>query len=851
MMRKKVSILKSAYLIFCFCSFALIPAVIGFSETAGVMNILNPQLHTEPNNLIFYMDQAGAANIAFQYMHENIPNEISYIRRSSEIWSAPVSLKLDNWSNVILCDTVNLSDMTPVMLLLGDNADYAQIFDLTDINSGDNIPEKLGIPEEELNAMLVGNQHLFVSYNFNGRWSEPIDIPDTYGASKAIMAAGADSDALVLFYKDSDKNIETIDDIDLYATVFNKGTWSKPLRLTNDDKVDYSAQVTYINNEYLVVWVSDDDNDMETVEDKLLHYAVLGSDGSEITGQNSIVDEFQIDTVPVLGQYNDNAVLLWTSETLSDTDMRRPIWEMKYNNGWLPKETTGLLTYQMGSGRLFKTGDSLVFIYRAGASLQTAVTDGEGWFSGGTLINFNLLALNVSSVAFYPDVEGDLHIGMTGYVSAKDDSSENEFDGIYYTRRSLACDLTINYLDVSPRKKKIGQDIEITFDIYNYGYMRSGDYDVLIKQDQEVMATLEGESLPSGEGSSFSYELLMDKTTMNFELEIVTDSLESSKENNLAKVTAKVLPDYSVRSVKRIGNDRIAARIVENKGIASPRVNVDFYAVIEGESEKIGSSTYDPIADELVEISWQNVASLTGPYQLVAEVNHDRHVGEDEYANNKGSFIFNPLPDFVVDSFMTSKDSISVAVSNIGEKEVSNADVLITDSPEVVTAHDIDDVVGDLHYYQELELDENQKANVTINYDGLNSIKDRRIYAIVNPGGNIAESDQNNNLATTLVKLRNELPSASSRLLFGAVFGSGSNITVTLVNTGNEPVVASRLELVNNNGNIVKQEIIPVVKSRGWKRIMIKDVENGSYVVRLITNISTSTPDILEKSVNL
>ena len=843
--------MRKKYVLLFYLIILIIPASLCFAEADSIINILKPQTGINPRNLTFFTDQSGACNISYQYQHENAPNEIYFVRPHGEIWSAPIYLDLKTWSNVYLCDITNLSDNTPLMVLLGDNTDYARIFDVSAIDDGEDIPAALGMTEAEFSNMLLNNQRLFASFMINGQWAEPAAIPGTYGASKAMLDAGSDGSALVLFSRDADNSIETIGDIDLFATVYKNGTWSEIVRITDNEKADYGSQIVFIRGKYLIVWASDDDNNIETDADRLLNYAVVGSDGREIVNSIAIMNQFQTNPIPVLGKYKDKAILMWSSEPLSEEDLRRPVWEIQYENNWGTPQKTGLLNYQMGSGSLHEIGNSLVLIYHEAGTLQAATNEGDGWFTSGALINFNLLSLDASDASYYPDNKGNLHIGLTGFIPGREKNYENEFDGIYYTERSLKCDLAMYNVNASPRKKKIGQDMELQFTVYNSGYFKSGKFSVLVKEDQKLLKKFEEEGLPAGEEQSFSYKVKMDKATMNFEMEIITGSEESNKDNNRQIFSVKVLPDYTVRSVARKGTGQVVARVMEEKGIAAPPVPVDFYIVIDGESKKIGSGTYDPIADEPVGIEWQDYNTVTGSYQLIAEVNQPREVQEDDYANNKGSFIFNPLPDFVVENFTTSKEAVSVTLKNIGEKAVSKIDILVTDNPEVVAADDINAVFGDLHYYQEVALDENQSATVNINYSRMNELQDKRIYAVVNPKGSTAESDQNNNLATTLVKLRDTLPAGGRQLIFGAVFGYGSRITVTLVNTTDDPAMTPKIELVNSRGIVVNQQILPVVKAHGWNKLVFSNIESGQYTIRLITNWTGNNPDVLETSVQL
>ena len=820
----------------------------------GKITILKPETGKNPRNFTFFHDENLGLNLFFQYVHDNSPDRICYVTGNDTIWSAPINLSLEGWNNACLGDIKVLENGTPMMVLVGDDTDYSKIFDLSQVSQNadmDEVFEKLGLDQDRLFEMANGNMRLFSSFLINGEWQEPVPIPGTYGASKPVLAAGGDNSAIVVYYVDADKNIETVNDVDLYANIYHRGTWQNPVRLTENDKLEYNAQAVYVNDRYLIVWGSDEDSDLSTTDDKLLRHSIVGYDGSIIVDNESVINDYQDNAFPILGLFNDRAALLWSSETVSAVDARRPVWQCEYYHGWGLKQKTNLLNVMQGSGSLTQVEDKLVFIYQETGVLQAAVNEGDGWYSNGQIMNLNTLDIDSMDAACFTDENGTLHVGLIGFVPGIDRDYDNEYDGIYYLQRSLLTDLAVKNLFVTPRKKMIGSEIKIEFDVKNEGYFKSNVYSVQVIKNNEVIDTLNGEGLHSGSSQTYAYKTIIDKPALNFGLKVISDSNESNPDNNIADFPVQLEPDYKVRSVQ-YQNNIITARIIENKGIAAPPVSVDFYLNRDSEddvSELIGSSTYDPVEDSPVELSWLD-STVTGPFQITVEVNNTRVVEEDDYSNNKNSYIFNPLPDFVITSFLTANENIHVNIENIGNKDADTVDLLITDDPEIAVSDEDSSQSGEIHYYQEIDLDQSQVRNLKIQYADLAEHLNKKLYAIVNPYNNTTESNLNNNLQTALISISETLPE-QPKILFGKVRGYGSTISAALVNMGNNPAIGSKLCLLNEKGLLVSQKAVPVIAPRSWKEIVFRDVKQGKYTVRLIIRAKGYKDKILEKIVEL
>jgi len=141
-------------------------------------------------------------------------------------------------------------------------------------------------------------------------WSEPNTVATDIGLIIKTTLAYDGNEAVYVYSLDTDHNWQTDADRELYAITYDGTTWSQPARVTSDNLLDANPQVTYDQNDVLLVWYRDANLvtcynfDINNIQ-PLLHTS--GSSGSM---------DFRLAKSPT-GQIS----LVWTDTSLTGVDI--------------------------------------------------------------------------------------------------------------------------------------------------------------------------------------------------------------------------------------------------------------------------------------------------------------------------------------------------------------------------------------------------------------------------------------------------------------------------------------------------------------------------------------------------
>ncbi len=816
-------------------------------------NLLPPIQDRTPGTLRFYVDEQGLTNLAYFYAGNNGENEIAYMVQNNDSWSSPIFAGIGfPYGNSYLNDIQTLANGFPLMLLTGDNTDYEALLNLPDGLSDPPTQEELdqlGYTKEVLEETLAENERLFFSLQTNGKWFSPLPIPDTFRATSPVLSTGNDNTALLVFSRDNDKDFDTLNDFELYATVYRAGHWSDVIRLTDNDTVEDSVQATFVNGEYVIIWISDQDNDLETLTDQQLHFATVSPTG-QIIQQAQSVTSTSYAYQPMLGQWQNQAILLWASAPNSAEDPTISLWESQFNGTWSPPVKTKLNYSSIDGSGFYQVGNHLLLVHSGIGTLKAALHNGEEWLDVGILIDFDKTRLQVESTSFFRDQTGQLLIGVTGYVpSQESESTEVEgFSGIFFTKLPLLSDLTFSSIDAL-ESKQIGETTELRFVVKNEGALITSNYEVQLKKEGNLLQTFTGNPLLPGQEQAFQYDVLLDKVATKVDFQILSSSPESNQENNIQSYSVSISPDYSLSSITRTNDTTLTAKIKELKGIAAIPVLVKFYLIEGDQLTLIGEGQYNPNSVDPVTIEWPEMAQRQEPFQIYLIINEERTVTEDDYANNTGAYRFNPLPDFEITHFQVTSQNIYLTIQNHGDTTIADVTLLLTDDPSIAIQTSPNGVPA--LYSQQVSLDENNQAKLKIARSDIDPINSPALYAVVNPYGTVEELDRNNNSARAAAPLDNTGGSEETTLLqIGEITTWCGTIQLQIVNAGTATVIAPKIQLLNASQTAITETVFPVIGVDSTENVKFDNLQIGDYTLRL-TYSSMSELQILENQVSL
>jgi len=801
--------------------------------------LVAPMQSTLPIGLTFYTDKNGALNLLYANEKSQTTGNIEYLIFDNEHWSSPIDTGALSQNRNTLAGVVTLSNGTPLMLIKGDDTDYGALLGLSSapLEPENEIdPIIPGMTDAELITMLDDNQRLYSSFYTNAGWSAPQLIPNTSRAGNSLLTASDQGGALVIFTLDADNDSTTMGDQELHYSVFFNHVWSNPVPITNNSVAEFGVRTLYVNGQYMAAWVTDEDSDPNTSDDWKFHYTTIGLDG-QMAAPQVVINQLQTETIPILGLVQNQATLLWQGNAVSETDPRRPILTSHFSTTWATPEPTGLFGLQALNGSVYATGGGELLVYYDSGTVQAALNQQDGWHAVGTLANISQTSFDLSELEHFLDQNNELWLAAAAHTPAvgEADNGDEAGDGVFVARIPLSYDLAPAFISSAPNIKRVGQQSTLEIKVGNLGQFSSPDYTVLIRQNSQLLATLNGTTLGPGQTQDISYTLTQNQAIIPLEIEILADANDSNPANNRRNYNIKVLPDFAVRSVKKQGNNRIVADVVERKGISAVPVTVDIYLADAATSSLVASTTFDPNIAEPIIVESADLINKPGEYQILVEVNKTQTVQEDNYSNNQNAFKVKPAPDFLITRLEGDSDTIHVTVRNQGDLPVVSIDLLLTDDPEQAISSILP--ITPWFYQPAVLLGNNGEANIEIQRSTQPVPQGNTLYAVVNPLGQLSEKDRNNNRSKLILTTAAAPPTSGelsvANLELTSLSGWCQNIQTTIENSGDIAIIGPGIEIFNESGASVAHRFVPLVSAGESQDITFNGLAYGAYTVQL------------------
>lgn len=803
-----------------------------------------------------YYDNDDRFNILYQHKYPDKPSELFYVISDGEQWSSPILINKPSFNESTLNDAVRLENGFPLLLMQADSTDYSKVFNIDGALQSPNNPDDPivpGISNEQLSQLLADNQRLFYSLQIRGKWTNPIPLPDSFRAVSPVLTAGDDGSALVVFARDRDKNPTTLSDFELYASAYKNNLWSKPMALTENNKAEYSVQVQYTGGAYLIVWVEDQDNNLENRSDSKLYYAVVNPDGTSKHNASTVVSPNQNQPIPALGRIAGQSVLMWMSQPISDENPQRTVWEARFENGWSTPINSGLAGYKMSDAHFYPATLGSILVYRDDSLVRIALNDGAKWTDAGSLMNYNQSNLLIADAHHFLDKQGVLHFSVAGHVRAAGENNENQEagDGLFYLSKPLSHDLVITDIDAVPYAKYVGKEVNVKFKVRNNGAAPAAQYKVEVHSGGEIVKRLDGHALEVSAHQNFEYKFNIEQVDTHLEI-VVISSGDAVADNNLIKYHVKVKPDYAVRSVVRKDATHFEVDIIERKGIAAAPVMVDVYLIDGLNKSKLTSGEFDTNSGFPMLIETTALIDKVTAYQILVNVNSERVIPEDKYSNNQGAYNHVILPDFHISQFYITSDHVYVNVSNKGDLPAGSVDILLTDNPLLARQGA---AVDQAWYHDNIALDISGEGKLVIDRADFPALSGEKLYAVVNPHNAIRESDYNNNRDKVSLKSASAQGGAGGSdpssypqadLVLENIHAWCDNVQVTLKNLGDSYAIAPIVKLLDTDNYVIASTSLPTVLANTSETVTFNDIASGDFTVI----ISHTTIDGQRKTVS-
>jgi hypothetical protein len=186
----------------------------------------------------------GQVLCAWQNVNRSLPDDVDLggMAAALDIAVASYDSATGRWSTTALTNNSHLDYMPQIAAATNNTALVTWLS-----NEKDDI---LGLDANTPNT---------IRYCFwNGSaWGEPGVAGTGIGSMLRSVLAYDGTKAVYVYATDTDRDMGTDEDRELYALVYDGSQWSKPLRLTNDNVPDVNPQVVFNRGEPLLVWYRD------------------------------------------------------------------------------------------------------------------------------------------------------------------------------------------------------------------------------------------------------------------------------------------------------------------------------------------------------------------------------------------------------------------------------------------------------------------------------------------------------------------------------------------------------------------------------------------------------------------
>ncbi len=643
---------------------------------------------------------------------------------------------------------------------------------------------------------------------FDGtKWSSAHQITNnTLPDARSDLASDGNSIMLV-WMKDIDNNSSTVNDIELYYSINESGSWSPEEAITSDTHFDNDPTLSFFDGKYVLAWSKDTDGNETTVHDREIYFAEY--DGSWSI-QRRLTDDGVQDTLPTM----DGNMLVWvkdkevvsyvnlTNSTSNETYLKQYNFTLKefyYFEQDSSIQSTGIFQAGIESPQFRTKENKNILVWRGfldKGRIYYSIYDNSVWSKDQLLLNTTLDEAN-PVIDIYDDnatvvwlghdfIIEDVMINNSEFNFSYVNASVPKDDDLYYRSFSIKPDLAVETISLDNHSAKINDTITIFYNIANIGNRYVQDVKVDLYVDGELKKSENISSLNINENSTMNYSFVVSSLIHNVTVRIVPKDEQNLQNNELSRnFTFSGPPDLHVGyhdiillNDKFDANDKVPVLVnIHNiGGISLDNISLNFY---DGDPEHNGVMFYSHIIDRIAKSQTVGVpinVTLNGTkVKLFVMVDPENQIQESNENNNVAYGLIKPRPDY---SFL--RDSIRFYYNNSDFNNSTILSLIIQNN-----GNRCNDPVN-LRIYKEqrnsnLIYDKNltYHNSLTIIIDTIDAIENDTLYFVIDEDNIIDELDESNNVESLDVIISN-----ASDLLISSCNIVNSSIELILENNG-------------------------------------------------------------------
>jgi len=800
--------------------------------------------------------------------------------------------KIDNWTTPkIIPSGPNLK--TSPSIIYDSNSNLIALW----MDDKTNYEEDINITFDE----WMKSQEIYYSVYNRYNWTTSQQITDNgYLEAGLDLSSNNNGDVIAVWLSDKDANISTIDDIEVYSSIWNGLEWAAPKIINQNSIFKLNPQIEFTNDQTaMIVWEQDGDNLINTTSDMELYYSVMDTSSMSILEAGRITNNNLTDEVPRLIIANNKPTLLWQQEELVTTSLivfnessqtssvdyynssYTRLYKSEFDNGWSSAEKTNIIEPEIINPQLLKDSqDNLVLLwdssgkYNTGGVSYTIKTD-NNWTTPKQLIDSQLtLAATTASI----DSDDNLMLLWLAHNMTLNKSLDEIYeqnlslidniiqtdDDLYYLKLPLKPDVKISLINVSNKYPNLRDNVNITVVVENSGELDADDDIILeIKNNGISVHTANIGSLLSSESTNVTINFNVNEIENNITAYAHYDARETSKGNNNKELLLEVLPDLFIEEVssskqKINGSEEIeiSARVDDLRRLLEGNVSVEFYLNTINNDSIIGIKNFNLLGDEYATLNYRLNLNETGEYVIYAVVNRNKSIREAYYSNNIGSVKLQMLPDLVAKNLFVLSNigglQVQSVIKNTGSVPISNITVELYNSypftnNNLLATKEINGVKSDetLSLLFGINTELTAQGENSIEYvplieepipEGDNSTD--YVYLIVDPNNRLKEVDETNNFVTIRnnVTKFTNLRIQSNDLEFISEEGGTTSVVATIHNIGDTTAFFVDVALFDSKDNLVARKYIDYIEPNEEKEVTFEVKAEGEYKIFIDRN---------------
>ncbi|MHA2281984.1 MAG: right-handed parallel beta-helix repeat-containing protein [Promethearchaeota archaeon] len=547
----------------------------------------------------------------------------------------------DSWSNKDVIQDSSYPDFYPNVVCTS-NGDIVAIWTRFDDTSIVNSTDP---------SSVINKTQLYWSLYDGTSWSIPQSLTlNTVSKGGTILSRDiTGSNVILTWYEDDDGNHSTITDRSIQTMFYDGSTWSSSTTVASGISIAGKISAAYDGTTGVIAWVSDSDGDVFTAADQEI-YTVIYTGGTwqaPTSLTSNVVSDLSPTTVitkkgiPRLAWITYSFVSPGTNETIPT------IMNTNYSDGnwqtptivYTPQGQSGNYTFAPFELEMKQDdSDDLVLFVRGFSNISHSydigrlnyVNNSDAW--GAEIWSLTLsktdeiafsssLSLQANNDALFVAYTKDITPTNVS-IPAENITSAIITTGLYVLTLQKQLDVEIRYEDITITGiLDLGNMVTINGTVRNTGDHSADEFKVKLYRSGTVYETYTVDSLLPGEQFSFSYEWIIDtnhsKAIMIIDIDSDYQLSEFNESNNQIVLYGYVSdPRIIPKSLKYNLEEKYLQVDVSNDNSYGVGVQVHFYlGGLPGYGGTLINSTSRVIFDDLV--------TVTVSYDLISTNNYD------------------------------------------------------------------------------------------------------------------------------------------------------------------------------------------------------------------------------------